>query len=66
MEIVLGLLAVLVVSGLVAAFIASRPRRRGTDLEPPPAAPTPEPPRQQLNVIALLLQTLRAWLRRRR
>jgi fused signal recognition particle receptor len=43
MEIVLGLLAVLVVSGLVAAFIASRPRRRDTELEPPPAAPLPPP-----------------------
>jgi fused signal recognition particle receptor len=43
MEIVLGLLAVLVVSGLVAAFIASRPRRRDAELEPPPAAPLPPP-----------------------
>jgi fused signal recognition particle receptor len=43
MEIVLGLLAVLVVSGLVAAFIASRPRRRNAELEPPPAAPLPPP-----------------------
>ncbi len=43
MEIVLGLLAVLVVSGLVAAFIAARPRRRNAELEPPPAAPLPPP-----------------------
>ncbi len=43
MEIVLGLLAVLVVSGLVAAFIAARPRRRDAELEPPPAAPLPPP-----------------------
>ena len=41
MEIVLGLLAVLVVSGLVAAFIAARPRRRDTDLESPSAPPLP-------------------------
>ncbi len=41
MEIVLGLLAVLVVSGLVAAFIAARPRRRTTELEPPSAPPLP-------------------------
>ncbi|HEV2759904.1 MAG TPA: hypothetical protein VGV86_10090, partial [Acidimicrobiales bacterium] len=41
MEIVLGLLAVLVVSGLVAAFIAARPRRRSTELEPPSAPPLP-------------------------
>ena len=41
MEIVLGLLAVLVVSGLVAAFVAARPRRRRTDLEPPPSSPLP-------------------------
>ncbi|HVL06608.1 MAG TPA: signal recognition particle-docking protein FtsY [Acidimicrobiales bacterium] len=43
MEIALGLLAVLVVSGLVAAFIAARPRRRDVELEPPPAAPLPPP-----------------------
>jgi len=43
MEIVLGLLAVLVVSGLVAAFIAARPRRRHAELEPPPASPLPPP-----------------------
>ncbi len=41
MEIVLGLLAVLVVSGLVAAFIAARPRRRNAELEPPSAPPLP-------------------------
>ena len=41
MEIVLGLLAVLVVSGLVAAFIAARPRRRNVDLEPPASSPLP-------------------------
>jgi fused signal recognition particle receptor len=44
MEIVLGLLAVLVVSGLVAAFVAARPRRRNAELEPPPVAPPPPPP----------------------
>ncbi len=43
MEIVLGLVAVLVVSGLIAAFIAARPRRRDTGLEPPPSAPLPPP-----------------------
>jgi fused signal recognition particle receptor len=43
MEIVLGLLAVLVVSGLVAAFVAARPRRRNTELEPPTAPPLPPP-----------------------
>src|SRR5437763_877072 len=44
MEIVLGLLAVLVVSGLVAAFVAARPKRRNAELEPPPvAAPLPPP-----------------------
>jgi fused signal recognition particle receptor len=41
MEIVLGLLAVLVVSGLVAAFIAARPRRRDAGLEAPPSPPLP-------------------------
>ena len=49
MEIVLGLLAVLVVSGFVAAFIAARPRRRNVDLEPPaartPEVPPPAPPK---------------------
>ena len=43
MEIVLGLVAVLVVSGLVAAFIAARPRRRDTELEPPLPSPLPPP-----------------------
>jgi len=43
MEIVLGLLAALVVSGLIAAFIAARPRRPGSELEPPPASPLPPP-----------------------
>jgi fused signal recognition particle receptor len=43
MEIVLGLLAVLVVSGLVAAFIAARPRRPGSELEPPPPSPLAPP-----------------------
>jgi fused signal recognition particle receptor len=37
MEIVLGVLALLVVTGVVAAFIASRPRR-GSDLDPPPSS----------------------------
>jgi fused signal recognition particle receptor len=44
MEIVLGLLAVLVLSGLIAAFVAARPRhRRDAELEPPPAAPLAPP-----------------------
>jgi fused signal recognition particle receptor len=38
MELVLAVLVVLVVSGVVAAFIAARPRR-GTDLDPPPTSP---------------------------
>ncbi len=38
MEIVLGVLALLVVTGVAAAFIASR-ARRGSDLDPPPASP---------------------------
>ena len=38
MEFVLGVLALLVVTGVVAAFIASRPRR-GSDLDPPPSPP---------------------------
>ena len=43
MEIVLILLAFLAVTGIVAAVIAARPRRPGTDLEPPPASPLPGP-----------------------
>ncbi|MGH9190469.1 MAG: signal recognition particle-docking protein FtsY [Acidimicrobiales bacterium] len=43
MEIVLGLLAFLVVTGIIAAFIAARPPRPGADLEPPPASPFPPP-----------------------
>jgi fused signal recognition particle receptor len=43
MEIVLGLLAVLVVSGLVAAFIAARPRRRDAGLEAPSTPPLSPP-----------------------
>jgi fused signal recognition particle receptor len=43
MEIVLGLVAVLVVSGLVAAFIAARPRHRDAELEPPLPSPLPPP-----------------------
>jgi len=43
MEIVLGLLAVLVVSGLVAAFIAARPRHPDAELEPPLPSPLPPP-----------------------
>ena len=43
MEIVLGLLAFLVVTGVIAAFIAARPRRPDADLEPPPASPLPPP-----------------------
>ncbi len=44
MEFVLLLVATLVVTGLVAAFIASRPRKSKTDLEPPPASPLPPSP----------------------
>ncbi len=43
MEIVLILLAVLAVTGIVAAVVAARPRRRGAGLEPPPASPLPPP-----------------------
>jgi len=43
MEIVLGLLALLAVTGAIAAFIAARPRRPDADLEPPPASPLPPP-----------------------
>jgi fused signal recognition particle receptor len=45
--VVLLLLGVLALGGVVAAFVAVRaPRRRGRDLEPPPAAPVapPAPP----------------------
>jgi fused signal recognition particle receptor len=41
MEIVLGLLALLAVTGAIAAFIAARPRHRDVELEPPPASPLP-------------------------
>jgi fused signal recognition particle receptor len=44
MELVLGLLALLAVTGAIAAFIAARPRRPDADLEPPPASPLPPPP----------------------
>ena len=44
MEVVLLLVALLAVTGLVAAFVASRPRRSKTDLEPPPASPPTKPP----------------------
>ncbi|MEA2828940.1 MAG: fused signal recognition particle receptor [Actinomycetota bacterium] len=40
MEIVLGVLALLVVTGVVAAVLAARPRR-GSDLDPPPASLLP-------------------------
>ena len=40
MEIVLGLIALLVVTGLIAALIVARPRK-GTDLDPPPATSLP-------------------------
>ena len=40
MEIVLGVLALLVVTGIVAAFIAARPSR-GSDLDPPPPSLLP-------------------------
>ena len=43
MEVVLILLGVLVVTGIVAAVIAARPRPSDTDLEPPPASPLPPP-----------------------
>jgi len=54
MEIILGVLALLVVSGFVAAFIAARPRR-GTDLDPPPASlpsngSTEAPPRKRRRI----------------
>ena len=38
MEIVLGFLVLLVITGVSAAVIAARPRRRHRDLDPPPAA----------------------------
>jgi fused signal recognition particle receptor len=41
MEIVLGVIALLVVTGIVAAFIANRPRR-GSDLDPPLASILPD------------------------
>jgi fused signal recognition particle receptor len=44
MEIVLIVLAVVLVTGLAAAAIAARPRRRGAELEPPPASPLPSGP----------------------
>ena len=45
MEIVLLLLGVLAVAGIVATFVAVRaPRRRGRDLDPPPAPPVAPPP----------------------
>ena len=43
MEFVLLVVATLMITGLVAAFVASRPRRAKTDLEPPPASPLPPP-----------------------
>ncbi len=43
MELVLGVLALLVITGIVAAVLAARPRR-GTDLDPPPASALPEAP----------------------
>ncbi|MEA2685169.1 MAG: fused signal recognition particle receptor [Actinomycetota bacterium] len=42
MEIVLGLVALLVVTGTIAALIAARPRRK-SDLDPPPASVLPPP-----------------------
>ncbi|HVL27360.1 MAG TPA: hypothetical protein VM390_04390, partial [Acidimicrobiales bacterium] len=46
MEFILVVLAILVVTGLVAAVIASRPRGKGgTDLEPPPSPPLSRPGR---------------------
>jgi len=41
MEIVLAVVALLLVTGIVAAVIAARPRR-GSDLDPPPASLLPE------------------------
>ncbi len=54
MEIILGVLALLVVTGIVAAFIAARPRR-GSDLDPPPAPLRPgdetkAPPRKKRRI----------------
>jgi len=54
MEIVLGVLALLVVTGLVAALITARPRK-GSDLDPPPAATLPTdgagaPPRRRRRI----------------
>ena len=47
MEFLLIVFAMLVVTGLVAALIASRPSRKGgTDLEPPPSKPSKARPRQ--------------------
>ncbi len=44
MEIVLGIVALLVVIGVVAAFIGARPRRGSdSDLDPPPAPTLPPP-----------------------
>ena len=44
MEFVLLVVVTLAVTGIVAAFLASRPRRSKTDLEPPPASPLPPSP----------------------
>jgi len=54
MELVLGVLAVLVVTGIVAAFLAARPRR-GSDLDPPPESLLPSgaaeaPPRKRRRI----------------
>jgi fused signal recognition particle receptor len=54
MEFVFAVLALLVVTGLVAAFIAARPRR-GSDLDPPPASLLPSdateaPPRKRRRI----------------
>ncbi len=54
MEIVLGVFALLVVTGLVAALVAARPRRR-SDLDPPPAsglppAATEAPPKRRRRI----------------
>ena len=47
MEFFLVVLAILVVTGALAAVIAARPRRRHADLEPPPVSPLPPPAEEE-------------------